>query len=301
MSIKNFYSELSKGFPSPLYLISSSDDFLLSECLSLIQKNQRRTDPLNFSLYDLDSLEQCPSVKEIIAELNTFPFFGEKKTVILKNLQKTPKKDINKLADYLLNPSEFTIFIMLCTGDYKKIFSTETLKKTKIINISIANLPVWLNEKAKNRGVQLTPNAVKYLIGMTGEDLTTLNSEIEKLSLFGSKVIDTDDLKEIVYDGSKFSAFDLANALQRGDKKSAFRIYFSLEKNTDPLVLLGALNWHYRSQYNKSAEKEKTKYHYIFKLIFKTDILLKSSSKTAIEDLIMKILQFEGKAQKQGT
>jgi DNA polymerase-3 subunit delta len=291
MSLKNFYSELTKGFPSPIYLISSSDDFLLYECLTLIKENRKESDPLNFSLHDLDPSDGGASVKQIVAEFNTLPFFGEKRTVILKNIQKTPKKDIKKLAEYLLNPSDFTLLIMLCTGEYKKIFDPEALKKTRIISIQSVNLPLWIQEKAKRKGLAISTEAIEYLIGTAGEDLTVLNSEIHKLSLLGAKKIDIADIKEIVYAGAEFSAFDLTKALQRRDAKSIFRIYYCLEKNTDPLVILGALNWHYRRQYDKAERNKKAKYLDIFKLIHEADVAQKSSTTNAVENLLIRILQ----------
>lgn len=296
MSLKFFYTELSKGFLSPVYLIYAYDDFLLYECQALIKENQAALNPLNFSLHNLDPSEGNSPAKEIISELNTLPFFGQKRTVMLKNLQKTPKKDIKKLAEYLINPSDFTVLIMLCLGDYKKIFVPETLKKTKIIPIQSVNLSVWIQEKAKRKGIELTPDAMDYLIGTAGDDLAMLNSEIEKLSLFGNKTIDKEDIKELIYPGAEFSAFDLAKAIQRGDAKSAFKIYSHLDKKTDPLAILGALNWHYRNQYDKLREKEKAKYHYIFRLIHEADVSQKSSSINVVENLLIKILQLGWKA-----
>ncbi len=299
MSLKNFYNELSKGFPSPVYLISSMDDYLLYECQALIKENIGALDPLNFSLHDLDTSDGGASVKEIVAELNTLPFFGQKRTVILKNLQKIPKKDIKKLAEYIVNPSDFTLLIMLSTGEYKKIFESQTLKKIKIISIQMDNLPLWIQEKAKRKGIEISPEAIECLIGTAGDDLCMLNSEIEKLSLLGKKSIDIADIKDIVYGGIEFSAFDLAKALQRRDEKSIFRIYECLQKNTDPNVILGALNWHYRNQYDRAGQDTKLKYNDIFRLIHEADVAQKSSSPNAVETLLIKILQLERKVQKQ--
>lgn len=291
MSLKNFYAELSKGFPSAVYLISASDDFLLYECQALIKENQMASDPLNFSLHDLDPSETDSTIKEIVAELNTLPFFGEKKTVLLKNLHKIPKKDIKELSKYLLNPLDSTLLIMFCAGDYKKIFDTEILKKIKIISIQNINLTTWIQEKAKWKGIEIAPELAEYLIGTVGDDLAMLNSEIEKLSLLGSKVVDVNDIKEIVYHGADFSAFDLAKALQKGEPKTIFKIYYCIEKNVDPLAIIGALNWHYRSQYDRAKQSEKEKYYDVFKLIHEADVAQKSSQVNVVENLLIRILQ----------
>lgn len=299
MSFKNFYTELSKGFPSPVYLIYSSEDFLLYECQTLIKERQTALDPLNFNLHDLDPSAEGLSTKEIVAELNTLPFFGQKRTVVLKNIHKITRKDIKKLAEYLLNPSNFTLLIMLCSGEYKKIFVPETLKKTKIISIQSTNLSEWIQQKAKRSSIEIAPEAIDYLISIAGEDLAILNSEIEKLSLSGNKTINIDDIKKIVYKGAEFSVFDLAKALQSGEAKSIFRIYHCLEKNIEPPAILGALNWHFRSQYEKAKENEKDRYFEIFRLIHEADIAQKSTPTDAIENLIIRMLKLGWKDQKQ--
>ncbi len=301
MSLRNFYLELSKGLPSPVYLISSPDDFLLYESLTLIKEKQTASDSLNLNVYDIDPSEGGVSIKEIVGVLNTFPFFGQKRTVVLKNIQKMPKKETKKLTDYFLNPSDFTLLIMLCGGEYKKIFDPVVLKKVKLIHINIQgnDIPSWIQEKAKKKGIELKPRAVEYLISTAGEDLAMLNSEIEKFSLLGKNIIDINEIKEIVYDGAEFDAFDLARALQKRDRKSVFRIYYSLEKNIDSVALLGALNWHYKNQYDKAEEREQRTYHNIFRFLHEADIAIKNSQSNAIENLIIRILRLDWKVQKQ--
>lgn len=300
MSLKNFYQELSKGFPCPVYLISSQEDFLLYESLSLIKEKLLCADSINFSQYDLDSSEGSVSIKEIIGALNTPPFFGERRTIVLKNLQKLLKKEIKRLGGYLSNPSDFSLLVMLCEGDYKKIFDAEMLKNMKVITINIIGNEIytWIREKAKKKDMELTEGAAEYLISTAGDDLFMLNSEIEKLALFGKKVVDAADIKDVVYEGAEFNAFDLTRALDRGDKKSVFRIYCKLEKNIDLHMLLGALNWHYRKQYDKTSEREKAKYIKIFKLLHETDAAIKNSQGNVFENLLIKMLQIGRKAQK---
>ncbi len=301
MSLKNFYQELSKGLLSPVYLISSQEDFLLYESLTLIKDKLHCADSINFSQYDLDSSESSVSIKEIVGALNTPPFFGDRRIVVLRNIQKLPKKDFKRLTGYLSNPADFSLFVMMCQGDCKKIFNSEMLKNIKVIIINIIGdeIYAWIREKAKKKDIELTESALEYLLSTVGDDLFMLNAEIEKLSLIGKKVVDTIDIKESVYEGVEFNAFDLARALERGDKKLAFKIYYNLEKSTDLYMLLGALNWHYRKLYDKTSGKEKGKYFKIFKLFHDTDVAIKTSQGFVFENLLIKMLQVGSKAQKQ--
>ncbi len=55
-------------------------------------------------------------------------------------------------------------------------------------------------------------------------------------------------LKEIVYSGAEYGAFDLINALDRRDARTVFRLYENVRKTSDPYMLLGAFNWHFSSR-----------------------------------------------------
>ncbi len=299
MSLKNFSLEASNGMPSPVYLISSQDDFLLYESLTLIKEKLSCADSINFAQYDLDSSESPVSIKEIVTILNTPPFFGERRIIILKNLQKLPKKEIKRFAEYLISPAQYTLLVMLFKGDHKKFFDAAILNKTKLIpiNINATDIPLWIKEKAKKSGIQLTENAVEYIVNTVGDDLAMLNSEIQKISLIGKKTVDISDIKEVLCEGIEFDAFQLARALERKDKKSVFKIYYNIEKNIDPYKLLGALNWHYRALYDKTKEEQRVEYYKIFRLLFETDFAIKNSQSNAMENFLIKMLRVEQKAR----
>lgn len=300
MSFKNLQLELSKGMPLPVYLMCSQNDFLLYESFMLIKEKLRCSDSINYSQYDLDSTESHASIKEVIALINTPPFFDERRIVILRNLQKLSKKDYKSLLSYIESPAKYTLFIMFFKGEHKKSLDARILNNSKLItlNINATDIPLWIKEKAAKNGIELKDKVVEYIMTTVGDDLAMLDSEIQKISLLGKRTIDINDINDIVFEGIEYNAFQLARALEQGDKESVFKIYYNVEKNIDLYKLLGALNWHYRALYDKANEVKKAKYQQIFRLLLETDLAIKSSQSNAVENFLIKMLQVEQKVQK---
>ncbi len=118
-----------------------------------------------------------------------------------------------------------------------------------------------------------------------------LYSEIEKFSSWSTGKIDIDDVKEMVYAGAEYSAFDLINALKKRAAAEVFRIFENVGKNTESQMLLGALNWQYASLQSKSGHKDARFYRTVFKLLHEADVSVKTSRPYVMEDLLVKLLK----------
>ena len=121
MSIKNFLQEIDKGLTSPVYLLYADNQYLLEEALSAVKRiiPGAETD-FNFNVFDMDSADETPTPEQITGTLNTVSFFGGRRYVIVKNLQKFPGKDFKKFQPYIANPSPDAVLIMLHSGTMKK-------------------------------------------------------------------------------------------------------------------------------------------------------------------------------------
>ncbi len=296
MSIKQFQQELSKGLPSPVYLLYSSDDFLLYEALSGI-KEKHRSDAFNFDVYDAKSPDDTKPTAQIIDILNTLPFLSGRRVVVIENAQKLSKKEIKKLDEYLSNPSNTSLLVMLYKGTSPKIFDASVAKNVKAIamNVQEKDIPVWIREMAKRKGVEFTDRAVEYLITCVGTDLGMLYAEIEKFSSWNTAKVGIDDVKGTVYAGAEYSAFDLIDALKRKDTAEVFRIFENVNENMEPQMLLGALNWQYANLWSKFGHKDERFFRGVFNLLHEADVSIKTSHNYVMEDLLVKLLKISPK------
>ncbi len=300
MSIKQFQQELSKGLPAPVYLFHSSEDFLLYEALSAVKEQRNTGDVFNFDVFDIKPPDNDTPVEQIVDILNTLPLMSERRTIVIKNIQKLSKSDIKKMESYLANTSATSLLIMLHEGAAPKLFDPSVLKGVTVIALTMQEkeIPLWIKVNAKKKGINLTDRAIEYLISFIGTDLGMLSAEIEKLACWNTaKAIDIADIRGTVYSGAEYNAFDLVDALKRKDAEKVFSMLENVLRNQDPQMLLGAINYQYSRQYprygtpQRSSEKRPAEDYETFRLLHEADVDLKTSHKYVIEGLLFRLLR----------
>lgn len=288
MSLKQFYTELKKGFPGPAYLIYSEDTFQTKEAMLLVKESVPAEErDFKFHPFDLDSAESAAPVEQILDVLNTIPFMGGRQTVTVEGVQKLKVAELKILARYLDDPSPGSLLVMLYSGKLKKT-TKDHLKGAKQIAIAIRerDLPLWLREIAARKGVELTNAAIEQLIGTVGTETGLLSSEVTKLAMCGRDRIDGKDVDELVKGYGDYTIFDLINAIEKKKSAEVFRIYASLSQTQEPYSMLGALNWHYEKL--KLGRDKRTK---IFGLLSEADYMIKSSGGVyPLEQLFSRLL-----------
>jgi DNA polymerase-3 subunit delta len=295
MSIKTFLQEIDKGLTSPAYLLYADNEYVIEEALSSVKKTIPETEmPFNFNVFDMDSADSIPTAGEIIDTLNTISFFESRRYVVVRNLQKISAKEFKKFQSYIANPSPNSVFLMSNTGTLKKEVK-ESVKGLKTICLDIRgnDLPVWIKEKARQKGIAIKDAAVEYLIGVTGDDIGLLSSEIEKLAAFGNETVTVTVIKEIVEGSRDYSVFDLTNALREKNIEKVFRIYRTLSETTEPYNLLGAINWQYSKMSMQANDARRRKdFSRAFEILNDADIQIKTSGGAyPMEHLLIRLLQ----------
>lgn len=295
MSYKNLLDEIKKGFTSQSYLLNSSDRFLHAEAVSLI-KGIIPPEELDFNFQSFDMLspeQEKTAFDQILDVLNTVPFFSGRKYVVIENSQKIAKKDLKKLENYLQVPSGSSVLVLLYEGSLKKD-AKESFKGVKQISLDIreGDIPAWIVEKAKLKGLNLAKDSAEYLLAVIGLDLGMLSTEIEKLTLVGKSEIEKGDIAEIIEGKRIFGAFDLINAIRARDKEKVFRIYSVLRETEEPYGLLGALNWQYAQMLReKNSPNERNYLYEVFRLLNSADLGIKTGGFYPFELLLVKLLR----------
>ena len=295
MSIKTFLQEIDKGLTSPAYLLYADNEYPIEEALSAVKRTIPEAEmAFNFNVFDMDSADSIPTAGEITDTLNTVSFFGSRRYVVVRNLQKISTKEFKKFQSYIANPSPNSVFLMSYTGTLKKEMKESTKGlKTICLDIRENDLPVWIKEKIRQKGITIKDDAVGYLIGVVGNDIGLLSSEVEKLASFGNETITISGIKEIIEGSRDYSVFDLTNALREKNIEKVFRIYRTLSETTEPYNLLGAINWHYSKMSMQANDMRQRKvFSRAFELLNNADIQIKTSGGTyPMEHLLIRLLQ----------
>lgn len=290
MSTKDFDNELLKGFPEKTYCLCSSQEFLLIESLRDIKKD---FDSKGFIIeeYNLASSEEQISIHALIDLLNTMPFIGSRRLVIVNHGEKLSKKDITLISKYSSSPSPFsTLIISVFLPDKKKSHPFD-IKSMFSIDISLTSKEMiqWINKKTKQKGFALTNRALELLSESTGDDVGLLYSEVMKFDALGKDVIDIEDVKDLTYAGVSYGAFNLTSVLSSGKVKDTFLTYKKMNENIEEFLLLGAICTNYlnfKAKYDKPEKIRQT-----LKILHEADSLLKRSAPAVIEMTLLRLLR----------
>jgi DNA polymerase III subunit delta len=249
--------EIKKGTIHPLYLLFGNETYFIQDLQQKIIHAvlDDPEDGMNLSIVDL---EETP-VQDAIMDAETFPFFGEKKVLILKNasiFKANPEKvkvdhNTKVLEDYIAQPVEHTIVIMI--APYEKIDERKKVVKKmkengKVVKCEQAkekDLTQWIDMLVRQHGVEIEPQATQLLIEEVGTDLMAIQTEVQKFTQYISddpeSKITVQVVKELVSRHTESSAFVMVDAVMKRDLPSAISTFKDLVKNKEEPIALLAL------------------------------------------------------------
>lgn len=103
----------------------------------------------------------------------------------------------------------------------------------------------WIAKELERRGVRVAGGVPALLGDLFGEDLPAIASEIEKLAVLEGE-LDVDRVRQVVNRPAARDAFDMIDALTRGDEAEAVGVARRLLEAGEPAPrVLGALAWQF--------------------------------------------------------
>jgi DNA polymerase-3 subunit delta len=246
-----FLKETEKGVFSPLYLFYGEETFLIDEALERIYHSLIDPDSKDFNYRVVYADEEEPV--SVIDEAKTVPFMGEKKLIIIKNINKL-KKNHDILIDYCLHPCSSTCLVFTATeiDKRKKLFQT-LLKNGNVVRfdpLPREGIGLWIKKRLKEEQMEISDEAVAYLIDFIGSDLQTISNEMEKLVSFAGKRsrVDVEDMETVTGDIQIRSVFELSSAIGWKKKEEALRLINKIFLQGEvPYKILGLIGYQFRS------------------------------------------------------
>jgi len=247
-----------------IYVIASKDASLAgAECEKLLgqllQPHQKTT-----GLFSADAAGIL--VSEVLDELRTAPFLTDKRVVVVKNADDFISNNRTLLEKYFDNPCPTGRLILTVSSWPSQTKLAKKLSKVgKLISVAEPKpwqLPRLLIEHAKDtHGKKLTKDAAALLVELTGDELTRLYGEIDKLALFADadKTITVDHIESLIGHNRIFGAFAVIDAVIAGKTMQAvarLRNMFAQDK-TAQFSIVGAFAYHFRRMFSAKAMLEK--------------------------------------------
>lgn len=197
-------------------------------------------DTMNFASYEGSDI----NTKELIDLAETLPFFAEKRLILIEN-SGFFKNHAEDLAEYLTSLPDTTCFVFVEEEIDKRSKMYKAARKAGSIvefgRLTDEKLTQWILGRLKKENKKITQQAFDLFFSMTGNDMDTIDQELEKLICYciGREQILPEDVESICCGQIHDRIFDMVNAIAAKNQKRALRLYYDLlELKVVPLRIL---------------------------------------------------------------
>ncbi len=250
MDIEAFEESLKKE-TKRIYTFVGDQPFLMDMALEAIREKVV-AGPFADMNYNLLHATEKGAAEKALETIEQLPMMAKIRLVIVKDAEAIKGKLVDKLAEYLSNPNNFTCLV-LCYGKLNK--TTKIWKRSKKNGVALQferiyerQMPFWIKRMAVRYGKKISPPAVSFLVRSIGPDLTKANAELEKASLYAGEekeTIDVEDLEAVLAAVKAERIFDMTDAL--GKKQSTAALYLikkMIDGGEQPLRILWQVGSH---------------------------------------------------------
>lgn len=247
-----------------IYVIAGKEDSLVgAECGrlldELLEPSQRAT-----GLFDAKA--DSVTAAEVLDDLRTLPFLTDKRVVLVRDADDFVSENRPLLEKYFDNPcptGRLILVVKTWSGNTK--LAKKLPKVGRLISVaqpSRRELPQRLIGYASDAyGKKLAYASAQLLIELTGDELTRLYSEIDKLALYADaeKSIEPRHIEALIGHNRLFNAFAVIDAVIANNPPVAIerlRGMFSQDKSAEYTVV-GAFAFHFRRMFNAKVMLDK--------------------------------------------
>ena len=247
-----------------IYVIAGKEDSLVNaRCRELLDK---LLEPSQRATGLLDAQGASVSASEVLDELRTAPFLTDKRVVLVRAADDFVSKNRPLLEKYFDKPCPTgRLILTVSTWDARTRLAKKLSGAGKLISVTQPKrweLPQRLIKYASDaHDKRLSRDAAELLVELTGDELTRLYSEIDKLALFADaeRTITPKHIESLIGHNRLFNAFAVIDAIIAGNAGRAaerLRAMFEADKSTQYTVV-GAFAFHFRRMFGAKALLEK--------------------------------------------
>jgi DNA polymerase-3 subunit delta len=211
----------------PVYLIAGSDRPKIRVALERLRNR-----------FDDGAVEVLAAAdhdaEDAIAACNALGLFGgERRLVIVEDVEEWKAPEAKVVAEYLKDPAPETVLALVATEIKKESALAKACAKAGDVLVYDAprkrDLPAWIANQFEQLGASVDRDAARLLIEMVGEDPDQLRSEIEKLATWaGGEPVTEADVRLLAATSAETSVFELTDAWGRRDAGAALAAVESL-------------------------------------------------------------------------
>lgn len=231
-----------------VYFVSGDEPLLVQECADAIRHSALQQGYDERIRLSVDAQFDWQQLQDASQNLS---LFSEKRLIELHMPSAKPgDKGGKALLAYLDDIPDDTVLLII-TGKIeaasKRSKWYKALEKQaaslQIWPVDRKQLPQWLEQRARQRGLQFTPEALQALADRVEGNLLAAAQNIEKLYIqYGDTLITEALLLASISDSSRYDVFKLLDSAMQGDAERTIKILAGLQgEGAQPVMILWAL------------------------------------------------------------
>ncbi len=230
----------------PVYMVSGDEPLQQMEALDLIRAYLREQGFTEREVLDVDAKFDW---QQLLDEAASMSLFADRRVIELRLPTAKPgKQGAQVLKDYLARPAEGTVLIVNAgkvDGNAKKSAWFKAIDNTGLFvqcwPVPADRLPSWLKQRFRQRNMDADNESLEFISQHVEGNLLAADQEIEKLYLLlGPGKVTYADVAQAVTSQSRYSVFELLDALLTGNAKRVIRIISGLKAEGMVPVII---NW----------------------------------------------------------
>lgn len=249
IKLNDLDKQLRAGKPSRVYFIYGSEAYLKRQAVEKLLKFcvQEETEEFNYQRFDGTNLD----VVELAGAAQQFPMMAERRCVLVEDCEfsKLTESQTHVLEECINSLPAFCVLIFwqndVDTGSRNSKVSRFAKLCAKQGSTLLLDTPrtgelaAMLVERAQQTGAALERPEAFHMIERCGNDLNTLYSELEKLSVYaGKKKITKETIDFICPPSLEADIYRISRSIIRGNNDEAFKVTAGLlGRKTEPIEI----------------------------------------------------------------
>ena len=240
-------NDINNGKLSPVYLIHGEENFFKDNIIKNITDSVINDTSADFDLKKIYGKKTDETQEsEVIDFVKRFPLSGDFNLLIVKD-SKNLSSDFKNIISYIENINSKTILVLSFnnTVDKRKKIYKSLLKHGSVFEskkIYENQIYGWIESQCNYKSLQLHPKSIKIIADFTGNDLSQIDNELEKLKLNSSKdvIINPEDVENIIGFSKEYNFFELTKVIGKNNYDKSLELVSYMSKNTKkyPLPLI---------------------------------------------------------------
>ena len=256
--------KLKEGGPQRLYLMYGPEDYLREQFLLALKKLCLPEGEDDFSYKRLDGPEL--DVNALAGAIDAVPFMTERSFVELRGVDINKVKDADAAAKILTDIPDYCTVAFVQSAQYEPDGRLKLIKAIranghdmKFTQQSQGQLVDWITRRFAAAGKSADTDAVQRLIFISGDLMSRLIPEIEKVAAYAKgERVTVDDVEAVANHIPEAVVFSLSDHIAARRYESAAQTLAELlaDKNNEPIMLLALLGAQMRKLYAARLAQE---------------------------------------------